>query len=140
MIYRDLTYFILKLLAWWICTMKFAKKSRIESQLTIKVNVWYEIACIRRYNTNNICYEKFVTHLLLVANVWRIFRNRHYVKKSVQLVRGSSFRNDLLQNPYLSTKHINQKKNWSSNFDFIEVCLIFFLLYIFIKNLCNIMS
>jgi hypothetical protein len=24
-----------------------------------------------------------------------------YVEKSVQLVRGSSFRNDLLQNPYL---------------------------------------
>ena len=29
-----------------------------------------------------------------------------YVEKSVQLVRGSSFRNDLLQNPYFS------KKNW----------------------------
>ena len=27
-----------------------------------------------------------------------------YVEKSVQLVRGSSFRNDLLQNPYFSTK------------------------------------
>ena len=25
-----------------------------------------------------------------------------YVEKSVQLVRGSSFRNDLLQNPYFS--------------------------------------
>ena len=29
---------------------------------------------------NNVCYEKFVTHLLLytVANVSRIFRNRRY--------------------------------------------------------------
>ena len=27
-----------------------------------------------------------------------------YVEKSVQLVRGSSFRNDLLQNPYFSGK------------------------------------
>ena len=32
------------------------------------------------FKTCNICYEKFVTHLLLytVANVWRIFRNRRY--------------------------------------------------------------
>ena len=30
---------------------------------------------------NNVCYEKFVTHLLLytVANVSRIFRNRRYL-------------------------------------------------------------
>jgi hypothetical protein len=28
-----------------------------------------------------------------------------YIEKSVQLVRGSSFRNDLLQNPYFNFKH-----------------------------------
>ena len=29
---------------------------------------------------NNVCYEKFVTHLLLftVVNVWQTFRNRRY--------------------------------------------------------------
>ena len=33
----------------------------------------------------NVCYEKFVTHLLLytVANVWRIFRNRRYYTQSL---------------------------------------------------------
>jgi hypothetical protein len=32
----------------------------------------------------NVCYKKFVTHLLLytVANVWRIFRNRRYYTQS----------------------------------------------------------
>ena len=47
--YRHIQYFISKLLAWWICTIEFAKKFIIEAQLTIKVNVWYEIACIRCY-------------------------------------------------------------------------------------------
>ena len=31
-----------------------------------------------------------------------------YVEKSVQLVKGSSFRNDLLQNPYFSQSYIYQ--------------------------------
>ena len=36
-----------------------------------------------------------------------------YVEKSVQLVRGSSFRNDLLQNPYFSQNH----ETWNSTTD-----------------------
>ena len=47
-----------------------------------------------------------------------------YVEKSVQLVRGSSFQNDLLQNPYFgyllqnlsSVGHIEQYKNCQSEF------------------------
>ena len=40
----------------------------------------------------NVCYEKFVTHLLLytVANVSRIFRNRRY-KTSYETLNGKKY-------------------------------------------------
>ena len=39
-----------------------------------------------------------------------------YVEKSVQLVRGSSFRNDLLQNPYFSKTFANKYRSFHSYF------------------------
>ena len=55
-----------------------------------KVNLWPDF--------QHICHHFWLGLILHPANPPK--SHDKYVEKSVQLVRGSSFRNDLLQNPY----------------------------------------
>ena len=53
----------------------------------------------------HICHHFWVGLLGAIANPPK--SDDKYVKKSFQLVRSSSFRNDLLQNPYFSSPWIS---------------------------------
>ena len=61
-LYGNLVYFILKVLAWKICIMKwgFAKKSH--NKVTKTFYVWFEFLWIRRYHTYNRVLRVNITH------------------------------------------------------------------------------